>query len=137
MRKAMIYLDVNIFLYALTSEDRKAENSKKIIARVAERNVEGCTSVLTWDEVLYFLIKEKGKKEAIIEMKRLLKIPNLVFIDANSDIINNALDIVETYSLNPRDAIHAATAIINKCDKIASDDSDFDKIKELKRIKID
>ncbi|MEK6893569.1 MAG: type II toxin-antitoxin system VapC family toxin [Nanoarchaeota archaeon] len=132
----MIYLDANIFLYALTSEDRKAENSKAIITQVAEGDVEGCTSVLTWDEVLYVLIKEKGKKEAIIEIKKLLKIPKLIFIDANSDIINNALNIVENYSLNPRDAIHAATAIINKCDKIASDDSDFDKIKELKRIKI-
>ena len=132
----MIYLDANIFLYALTSEDKKTEHSKKIITQVAERDIEGCTSVLTWDEVLYVLTKEKGREEAIIEIKRFLKIPNLIFLDVNLNIINKALNISETYLLKPRDAIHAATAIINKCDKIASDNSDFDKLNELQRIKI-
>ncbi|MEK6934056.1 MAG: type II toxin-antitoxin system VapC family toxin [Nanoarchaeota archaeon] len=132
----MIYLDANIFLYPLTSEDEKSEKCKRIISEVVENNNLGCTSMLTWDEVIYTLMKEKGKEEAAIEARKFLTIPNLIFIDVNFRIISFAQSLVENYSLKPRDAIHAATAILNNCKEIASDDPDFDKIKELKRRKI-
>jgi len=129
----MIYLDANIFLYPLISEDEKSEKCRRIISEVVENKVEGCTSVLTWDEVLYTLIKEKGREEAVIEVKLFLSIPNLSFINVDSHIIMHAQSLVEDFSLKPRDAIHAATAIINKCTEIISDDSDFDKINNLIR----
>ena len=40
-------------------------------------------------------------------------------------------------NLKPRDAIHLATAKSMKCKAIISDDSDFEKIEGIKRIKLD
>jgi len=41
--------------------------------------------------------------------------------------------ILEKYNLEPRDAIHAATAIRNRIDKILSYDEDFDTIPNLRQ----
>lgn len=45
----------------------------------------------------------------------------------------SALQIIKEYHLDPRDAIHAATAIAAKAEAVVSTDAHFDKIKELKR----
>ena len=41
---------------------------------------------------------------------------------------------MKTYEINPRDAIHLATALIFESSEIISSDTDFDNIKEIKRI---
>src|SRR3989344_4479171 len=68
--------------------------------------------------------------------KRFLFLPNLKFLDVNFDIIKKAQELVEDYNLNPRDAIHIATALIKGIHEIISDDPDLDKAKEIKRITI-
>ena len=57
-----------------------------------------------------------------------------MFFDLNAEIVVRAHLITEKYNIQPRDALHAATALCNGATEIISDDSDFDKIKELKRI---
>ncbi len=42
---------------------------------------------------------------------------------------------MSVYNIRPRDAIHAACALENNTNIICSFDDDFDKIKEIKRIK--
>ncbi len=130
----MIYLDTNIFIYALTAENARAEECKKVIEEIARGDKKGCTSVLTWDEVIHVLTKEKGKEIAVQESKQFLMIPHLLFCKADREVIMMAQEIVEQYDLDPRDSIHAATALINGAQEIISNDSDFDRIKELKRI---
>ncbi len=44
--------------------------------------------------------------------------------------------MAETYLLNPRDAIHCASAITKGLNVIVSDGADFDAVKEIKRIAI-
>jgi uncharacterized protein len=134
--KAMIYLDANIFIYALGNVDKKTQNCINILRKIVRNEVEAYTSVLTWDEFLYSIRKQVGKQKALDESSKFLNLPNLVFLDANNEVLLKAQELSEKYNLKPRDAIHAATAIKNKIPKIISDDSDFDKIKELKRVKV-
>jgi predicted nucleic acid-binding protein len=47
-----------------------------------------------------------------------------------------ALQLIRECHLAPRDAIHAATAIVEKADFIVSTDTHFDRVKELKRKKL-
>ncbi len=130
----MIYLDANIFIYPVTGESRQSESCLSIINKVITGEIEACTSLLTWDEVLYALKREIGREKALEETRKFLEIPSLLFIEVNGEVITKAQMIAELYRLDPRDAIHAATAILNKCDSIISDDKDFDSVKGLKRV---
>ncbi|MEK6856137.1 MAG: type II toxin-antitoxin system VapC family toxin [Nanoarchaeota archaeon] len=132
----MIYLDTNIFVYASINNGAEGEKCRKLLDKFVASNVEIATSVLTWDELVYSIWKKVSKENSIIQGGNFLKFPNLIFLQSNVQIINDAQKFVENYGLKPRDAIHVATALINKCESIVSDDSDFDKIKEIKRIKI-
>ena len=132
----MIYLDANIFVYPHTGIGKKSSACIALLEKVTKKELEGGTSVLTWNEVQHSLKRELGKEKGIEQSKILLTNPGLTWLKATKESVEKAQEIVEKYNLNPRDAIHAATALLNNIKEIASDDSDFDKVKELKRIKI-
>ncbi|MBS3090962.1 type II toxin-antitoxin system VapC family toxin [Candidatus Pacearchaeota archaeon] len=131
----MIYLDSNVFIYAALNMKPVADKCIKIMNDIANKKIEVCTSILTWDEFFYSIKRSLGTDYAVLESERLLRFLNLTFLDANVNTILLAQRLSTRYNIGPRDAIHAATAIANKCGSIISDDSDFDKVKELKRIK--
>lgn len=62
----------------------------------------------------------------------MLYFPNLNIIPADREVVLSAIQIIRMYNLAPRDAIHAATAIMEKVDFIVSTDRIFAKVKELK-----
>jgi len=132
----MIYLDSNIFVYAAMNNGQSGEKSRKLLFDIKKRKIPAYTSILTWDEVVYTIWKKRGKEIALKYSKLFLQLQNIIFVDADYKTISMAQQLMLKYHLKPRDAIHAATAIKNKIKKFASDDSDFDKVKELKRIKI-
>ncbi|HLC31229.1 MAG TPA: type II toxin-antitoxin system VapC family toxin [Candidatus Nanoarchaeia archaeon] len=133
----MIYLDTNIFLYPLLGTDKKAEECIKILNQMNEGKIKAGTSVLTWDEFYYKLVQKIGKEKTKELSKDFLMSPNLIIFEANKKTIYKAQEMVDKHNLKPRDAIHSATAILNNCTHIASDDKDFDTVTELKRIKIE
>lgn len=125
------YIDANVFIQAILRGDN---NSKKVLQKIIRKEIDGITTILSWDELVYILEKFINKDIAVIEGKKFLIFPNLIFADAKKEIIMKAQKLVEGYDLKPRDAIHAATAINLDISEIVSEDDDFDKIKELKRI---
>ncbi|MAG02279.1 VapC toxin family PIN domain ribonuclease [Candidatus Pacearchaeota archaeon] len=127
------YLDANIFIQGILREDN---NSKETLLRIAKGEFIGVTSLLSWDEITFIVRKFIGKEIAEIEGRKLFKLPNLKFVEVNRNIINKAQKIFEKYNIKPRDSIHAATAILQGCKEIISEDSDFDKVSELKRVAI-
>jgi uncharacterized protein len=131
-----IYLDANIFLNAILYDDEKSATAKRFLSDVVLGKIEGFTSCLTWDEVVFTVRKLIDKEASLVESKRFLNMPNIKLIIVDEILLKKAQDMMEKYNLKPRDAIHIASAIISGCDEIVSDDSDFDKVKELKRMKI-
>lgn len=74
---------------------------------------------------MYIVRKIGGKKNSLIAGTKFLKFPHLKIVDVDFRIISKAPKIVETYSLKPRDAIHAAC--VTYCNgEIITSDSDFD-----------
>ena len=133
----MIYLDANIFIYPFVQENEaKVELHKALFIKIAKKEIIATTSILTWDEFTYALKKHLGRETAIIKGKKFLSFPNLIFLKIDENVAILAQDLFIKYNLNPRDAIHAATALTNNINEIISDDSDFDQIKEIKRIKL-
>ncbi|MBS7635525.1 type II toxin-antitoxin system VapC family toxin [Candidatus Bathyarchaeota archaeon] len=133
----MLYIDSNVFLYPIIYEVgavEEAKRSRDLLLRIALGDVEACTSIITWDEVVWVVRRVFGLEPSIEQGKRFLTFPNLKFLAVKKSIILRAQEILEKYGVKPRDAVHAATAIENKITNIASYDKDFDVIKGIKRI---
>ena len=131
------YLDTTVFTYAVLYEDDKALNCKNLVKDIANGLVGGFTSTITWDEVVYTVKKTLGKELSKEEGKKFLRLPKLNIIKLDIAILSKAQELIEKYSIDPRDAIHAATALVNGINEIISDDGDFDAIKEIKRISLE
>ena len=128
------YLDSNIFIYPLLYEDERSLLFEDILLSLINKEFMGFTSTLTWDELVHSIWKKRGREIAIIEGEKFLQMPNLLFIDANKNIINKAQKLINNYNIKPRDAIHTTTALLNNIQEVISDDNDFDKIKDIRRI---
>ena len=123
------YLDANIFIYACTSEGAVGTDCQHILDALAKGKFEAVTSSLTFDELLYKLMRLKGMEAAILFTENFLAMPNLLLADVNESLVTQALQLVKNHRLSPRDAIHAATAQGHKADIIVSDDKDFASIR--------
>jgi predicted nucleic acid-binding protein len=129
----MIYLDSSIFLNAILDSGKTGEKARKIIRQLQDNTLKAATSILTYDEIVWVVKKHRNMDDAIISGKDFLETPNLVLLDVNGPIIWQAQKLIENYKINPRDAIHAASAIAYGVFTVISEDSDFDKIKEIQR----
>lgn len=152
----MIYLDANAFYLFFFEEKRYSPGVKKIFKRIQSGKENGLTSCLTLDELAYVvlmrLIEKKYKKhpiqvlrervEVILEFlpkikemfEVILSFDNLEIADANKNLVVVIPELMENL-LMPRDCIHFQTMRNYDCKKILSTDPDFDRIKEIKRIK--
>jgi predicted nucleic acid-binding protein len=133
----MIYLDSNVFLYPLLYDPEKvpgAAHCTKILAEVISGQRTGATSCLTWDEIVHVMRKLAGVQVAREAGKTFLEFPNLKFLPVDEETLDAAQSLAGRYSLKPRDALHAASALQSGIYEFLSDDSDFDTVKELKRI---
>lgn len=125
----MIYADANLFIYAAVSD----ELGGKAEAFIGENLRDIATSVLTIDEVVWVLSKQKGYGEAISVGEKMAS-GNIRLLPATGETALQALKIMRENGLKPRDAFHAATMKQYGITKIASEDRDFDKLPGIKRI---
>src|SRR3989338_3824099 len=132
----MFYIDANIFVYSVFLND-KGEKARQALQLVQDSKIHAITSVLTFDEVVWSLRKHINEETAIAATKSFFLLPELAICDVTHKIFLDSLDIMQHEKMKPRDAIHVATMRENKILKIISEDSDFDKIKNIKRISLD
>jgi predicted nucleic acid-binding protein len=83
--------------------------------------------------VIWVVGKHRSREDAITAAAAFLALPNLKLLAVNQDSLFSALSLMRRYSLDPRDAIHASTAILNKCSAIVSADAHFDYVVEMPR----
>ncbi len=131
------YIDANIFIYAVNSSSVNFQQCKDFLMKIAKGEIEAATSFLAWDEFFWATKRNLGLELAKMESSKFLDMPNLKFIVADEAIIRTAQKLTESAGLDPRDAIHAASAISRGIKQIVSDDPDFDAVKELKRIQVE
>ena len=130
------YIDSNIFIFPVIYDNEQASKAGNIQSRIENNEIIGYTSVLTWEEVVYVIFKTLGKADSISIDKKFINYPNLRFINTDLNIIIKAKEIVENYNLKPRDSIYIATALSRDIHNIISDDSDFDSVDIIYRIKL-
>ncbi|HLD05444.1 MAG TPA: type II toxin-antitoxin system VapC family toxin [Candidatus Nanoarchaeia archaeon] len=132
----VMYIDANIFILAILDRGIKGDRARSFIQEVRLNKREAFTSSLTYDEVVWVVRGEQGREFALKAGKVFLNLRNLVLLEANREIVSLAQSLMEKGSLDPRDAIHAVTAMRNKISTILSEDRAFDKVSELKRVSL-
>jgi len=131
-----VYIDTNIFLNPILydiNKNQEAKKSKNFLEEIITNKKIGFTSVLTWDEFVWIIRKTLGINIAKEKGEQFLVFPNLKIVKLSLTTINRAQDLISNYHIQPRDAIHAASALENKINKIISFDGDFDIINEIER----
>jgi len=138
--KESVYIDSNIFLYPVLYDEEfhvKVKNARKVLIDVSEGRLRAATSSLTWDEVIWVIRKIYNAKLAMEKGRQFLNFPNLNILKIDVKVLFVAQNLVEKYSLKPRDAIHVASALSNNIKTIISDDKDFDRVEEIRRVPLE
>lgn len=133
----MTYLDANFFIYALLDQTKKGERAREIQKNIVEGKIKAYTSVLALDEIMWVLTR--NQKEHLVRkvIENIYATPNLAVREVPSLTALRALHFMETAKLRPRDAFHTAIMEHLQTKIIISDDSDFDRVKEIKRQKLE
>ncbi|MEM3442786.1 MAG: type II toxin-antitoxin system VapC family toxin [Candidatus Bathyarchaeia archaeon] len=129
----MLYLDSNIFIYAAIDNGGMGEKARTLLRKVQQGEEEASSSALTFDELVLAVKKYRSMDDAINVGEAFLNFPNIKIVAVDDELLVQALNIIKKYKLDPRDAIHAATAILKKAEAIVTTDPQFDKVKEIKR----
>ena len=129
-----VYIDVNVFLnpvlYKL-DENPQAAKADNFLKKVINKEIEAYTSLLTWDEFVWVIRKFFGVTVASKKGSEFLQFPNLIFDSLTHQLINRAQNLIELYSLKPRDAIHLATALRRQVSEIVTFDEDFKGVPDI------
>jgi predicted nucleic acid-binding protein len=127
------YLDSNVFIYAALNQDNIGDRARSLLKEVQEGKQSASTSSLTFYELVWAVKKHRDLEEAVIAGEAFLGFSGLDIVQVSGDTLAIALELIKRYRLDPRDSIHAASALLVKADVIISSDEHFDKVKELKR----
>jgi predicted nucleic acid-binding protein len=110
-----ILLDTNIILDIAFKRSPYYEDAAAIFQEIDEKTVYGYVSATTITDIFYLLQKEKGKKDAIKYLHKLLLIVDVA--DVDKDVIINALN--SGWS-DFEDAVQSQVAIKNNMDAIVT-----------------
>ncbi|WP_457625855.1 type II toxin-antitoxin system VapC family toxin [Persephonella sp.] len=139
-----IFIDSSIFI-----ENFKGNTTAKEILEVAIDKFDVCINSIVFSEVLFkLMVLKSGKSILTIKSQNLIsslikELKNysellLLFkvLEENKEILNLSIRFIEKYSLLTNDALILATCKYYGIDKIASLDSDFEKVTVSENIKL-
>jgi predicted nucleic acid-binding protein len=129
----MLYLDSNVFIYAALNTEEIGKRARVLLRKVQQGEEQASSSVLTFDELVWAVKRHRSIEDAINAGEAFLNFPNMKLTAVDGELLALALKLIKKYKLDPRDSIHAATAILEKAEAIISTDPHFDKIKEMQR----
>lgn len=130
----MIFLDANIFLYALGADRSLGDPCASVLDRVGRGLLPANINSEVMQECLHVMLRKNRHGEAMRLASRLLEIFPEMLPVTREDMIR-ATDFLSQFpDLECRDAIHAATMLRNGIREIISFDPDFDRIPGIRRI---
>lgn len=131
-----VYLDSNVFIYAVT-EHEISEASRQALGKIEKGESEAATSVLTVDEVVWIVQNQADRSTGIETGRRLLEMKNLEILDLEAGISLRSLELMENTDLNPRDSLHAASALENRVYSVVSSDKDLEGAEDIERVTVE
>ena len=128
-----IYLDSNVFIYAILDRGQFGDNARSVLRIMEEGKFSGVTSFTSFEETLFVVFREKGRIDALRAGKAFLALHNIEEFGFSKESMLIAIDCMEKQGLLPRDAMHLAAMRSKGINFILSEDKDFDSIEGVKR----
>jgi predicted nucleic acid-binding protein len=130
-----IFVDTPLFIYLNTLADSKYRIIYENFYVDILTRYKPYTDILVLDELLYVSRKKYSiPYDVTIEFIESCILPYISILNLGEDEYNRAVDIIKRYNLKPSDAIHAGAMLSNDIDLIVSEDKEFDRIREIRRI---
>jgi len=132
----MIFLDTNIFLrYFLKENEFVFGKLEKLFSEIILGNIIGVANAMIIAEVVWVLSRSyKWSKEKICDnIEFILSTPNIRFKD--KAILVNAVNVYRGENIGFIDAYNYSYMQYYGVNKIYSFDRDFDRLKDIKRLK--
>lgn len=119
---ATVYLDTNVFVYAVEGFPEYQEFLKELFDRIERSEITAVTSELTLAEVLVKPL-ELGRHDIVAFYDEMLQTSDrLVVAPIEREILVNAAEYRATLNISLPDAIHVATAVNSGCSILLSND---------------
>ena len=130
-----IFIDSNLLIYLNTTKTPKWRKTYENFYLNLLLNYKAYTDVLVLDELLYISKKKYNIPYNITtEFIESIVLPYMEILPLTEKEYQKAAEILKTHNIKPSDALHIATMTTNNITKIASEDKEYDKIKEITRI---
>ena len=130
-----LYWDTSVFLCFLSEEE---EYRRHICEDVLHAGKDGRIEIVTSMFTLVEVIRPKAIKhpqpltdDQVTKLRGMFRWPWLKKIQVHEQLALDASTLARANGLKPADAIHAATAIAEKCDELQRWDRDFNKVASL------
>lgn len=138
------YLDSNFLCFFKDETSKNHSQTINALIKITNNGLTPCISSLVLDEFLHAMklkFIKQGTKNYFSSLRTLLRevlqLPKLELIHTSKELSDHEIvvDLMEKYSLKPRDAYHLLTIKNNNVDYLATFDSDFDKVFDLTNLK--
>jgi uncharacterized protein len=131
---ARLFLDANVFLYALGADSPHRAPCRDVLQAVGQGTLDGITSSEVLQEILHVRSRRVNVADAASAVRAAADLVAEVLPVTSHDVLE-ACSLLEAHaSLGARDALHAAVMKNSQIHVLVSVDRDFDVIADLKRI---
>jgi predicted nucleic acid-binding protein len=131
---ARIFLDANVFLYALGGESPHRGPCRDLLTAAGDGAVDTVTSTEVLQEILHVRARRVSVRDAAEAVRAAAELVAEVLPVTKDDVLLACRLCEKQPALGGRDAIHAAVMKNNLLHVIASLDRDFDLLKEVRRV---
>ena len=131
---ARVFLDANIFLYAVGGEGPYRQPCRDLLQAVGEGELEAVTNTEVLQEILHVRSRRLNIKDAVVAVRAASDLVREVLPVRREDVLEACKLIERHHGLGARDALHAAVMKNGSVHLLVSLDHDFDVLREIKRL---
>ena len=129
-----LFLDANIFLYALGAESPHRESCQQLLLAVGEGRLDGVTDAGVLQELLHVRRRRLDPQQAAEAVQEAAALVREVLPVTAQNVQRAGRLLMEIEALSARDALHAAVMEEHEIQILISLDADFDQVPFLRRL---
>lgn len=118
-----LFLDTSVLVFAVGTEHKQRSHCAALIEAAARGDVEVHMSAEAIQEFIHHRMRRSSRSLALAQARAARDLALIHPFDG--DVLDTAMQLIESTTLRGRDAVHAATALLGGFDRIVTTDRDF------------